>query len=95
MKRCMMMLVVLVLAAVPVAHADEASKQAKVQDLFATMHMDRMMDQMMDAITASVRQNMSTIPGMDQMTPEQKKLVDDFMVRVLTVAKDSVGWSAL
>jgi hypothetical protein len=91
----MMLMVVICAVAVPVARADDASKTAKVQELFTTMHMDHMMDQMMDAITTSLRQSLGTIPGADQMTVEQKKLTDDFLTKTLKVANDSVGWSAL
>lgn len=95
MKRWMVVIVVMCALAVPVARADDPSKTAKVQELFTTMHMDHMMDQMMESITTSLRQSLQTIPGADQMTAEQKKLVDDFLVRTLKVANDSVGWSAL
>jgi hypothetical protein len=95
MKRWMMLMVVMCAVAVPVARADDASKAAKVQELFTTMHMDHMMDQMMDAITTSLRESLKTIPGADQMTAEQKKLMDDFLTKTLKVANDSVGWSAL
>ena len=53
--------------------ADEASKRAKVQDLFVTMHMERTMNQLMNMVMKQTRQMTNGMPGMDQMTAEQKK----------------------
>jgi len=94
MKRWMVVLVML-LAVAPMARADEASKRAKVQDLFVTMHMDRTMGQLMDMVMKQTRQVVNGMPGADQMTAEQKKVLDDFQKRVEVMVTDSLGWKAL
>ena len=94
MKRWIVVLVML-LAVARVARADEASKRAKVQDLFVTMHMDRTMEQMMDLIMKQVHQMTGAMPGANQMTSEQKKLMDDFQKRAEVMVNDSMGWKAL
>jgi hypothetical protein len=77
------------------AQADEAAKEAKVRDLFVAMHMEKMMAQMMDAVMGMVTQMVDSTPGTDQLTPEQKKLVDDFQAKAVKLATDSMGWQAL
>jgi hypothetical protein len=94
MKRWIVVLVML-LAVAPAMRADEVSKRAKVQDLFVTMHMDRTMAQMMDLVMKQVHQMTGAMPGADQMTAEQKKLIDDFQKRVEVMVTDSMGWKAL
>jgi hypothetical protein len=90
----------LVLAAmVPVARADEASKQAKVHELFQTMHMERTMQQMMDQMTTFMQQQfqqaIQELPGADTLTPAQKKLTDDYMGRTMKLATDEMGWKTM
>lgn len=77
------------------ARADEASKRAKAEQLFALLHMDRMMDQLMAGVKSQIQQIVQTMPGSDQATPEQKKQITDFQQRVLTVVNDKLGWKAL
>jgi hypothetical protein len=94
MKRWIVVLVML-LAIAPGARADEASKRAKVQDLFVTMHMDRTMAQLMDMVMKQVQQVTGSMPGADKITPEQKKILDDFQKRVDDMVSGSLGWKAL
>jgi hypothetical protein len=94
MKRWILVLV-MVMAVAPGARADEASKRAKVADLFVTMRMDRTMSQMMDLVMAQTRQMMQRMQGTEQMTPEQKKLVENFQKRVEVMVSESLGWKAL
>lgn len=95
MKRWIAVLVVMMVVAPCGARADDASKQAKVRDLFATMHMDHMLDQMMHSIQEEVQTMAQQTAGAQQMTPEQKKLTQDFMDKSMKVVNDSVGWTAL
>jgi uncharacterized protein len=93
--KCWIAVLVLALALVPCARADEASKRAKAEELIAMMHMDRMMDQMTQAMTAQVQQMLQQTPGVDSMTPEQKKIMADFEEKSIKMVMDSVGWKAL
>jgi hypothetical protein len=95
MKRWIVVLVVMLVVAPCGARADEASKQAKVRDLFATMHMEHMLDQMMHSIQGEVEAVAQSTPAAEQTTPQQKKVTQDFMDKSMKVVTDSVGWTAL
>ena len=95
MKRWIAVLVVMLVMAPCGARADEASKQAKARDLFATMHMDHMLDQMMHSIQGEVEAMAQSMPGAQQMTAHQKQLTQEFMDKSMKVVNDSVGWTAL
>ena len=87
---------VLTLAVAPcAARADEASKRAKVEELVSLMHMDRMMNQMLDAVKGQTEQMMQQLPGADSMTPGQKKIVADYQAKAMQIVIDSMGWKAL
>ncbi len=93
MKQCMLVLVLLM--AVPVARADEASKTAKVKELFQTMHLAKLMDQLTNSVMGQVSQMTKTMPGADKITPEQQKVIDAYMVKIGAATKESVGWNAI
>ena len=95
MKRWIAVMVVVMAVAPCAARADEASKQAKVKELFVTMRMENMLDQVMAAIRYQVVQMTQADPGADQRTPEQKKLTQQFEDKAMKVVGDSVGWTAL
>lgn len=95
MKRWIAVLVVVLAVAPCSARADEASKQAKVKELFATMHMDHMLDQMMSSIQKEVQTMTEHTQSAQSMTPEQKKLTQDFMDKAMKIVTDSVGWTVL
>ena len=95
MKRWIVVLVVMLVVAPCGARADEASKQTKVRDLFVTMHMDHMLDQMMHSIQGEVQAMAQRAPGAEQMTAPQKKLAQDFMDKSMKVVNGSVGWTVL
>lgn len=73
----------------------DAAKQAKVRELFDAMHMAHMMDQMMTMMNGVVEQMVRTLPGADQMTPQQKVLVKDFTDKAMELSRDAVSWKSL
>jgi hypothetical protein len=95
MRRFVSVVLVVLALGCSAARADEASKHAKAEQLFTLMHLDRMMDQMMDNVIKQVDQMMQSMPGGDQATPEQKKIMADFQKRVLDLVNQKVGWKAL
>jgi hypothetical protein len=77
------------------ARADDATKRAKAEQLFTVLRMDQMMDQLMDGVMKQVEQITQSMPGTDQVTPEQKKQIADFQQRILALVNQKLGWKAL
>jgi uncharacterized protein len=59
------------------AHADEASKRAKVHEMLGLLHMDRLMAQIMDSAMSQVATVTSRMIGKD-LTDDQKSSLEDF-----------------
>lgn len=95
MKRCLAVLVMMVVVAPCAARADEASKEAKVKELFAAMHMNHVLDPMLKSIQQEMEQMVESPAGMQQMTPAQKKLTQDYLAQSMAVVNHDLGWTAL
>ena len=79
----------------PQARADDASKRAKVEELFTVMRLDRTMDQLVAAVRQQTSSMMRSMPGFEGMTPKQQKLVEEYQGKVSALVSDAVGWKAL
>jgi hypothetical protein len=93
MKR-IALLFTLVLCLPLTAHADEASRRAKAQEMLALLHMDRLLDQMMN----SMLDQMSTVTkqlGGRNVKPEDQTKVDEFQKKVFQLIQSQMGWKAL
>jgi hypothetical protein len=90
------LLLLLTLCIVPASlHADDATKQAKVRELFALLHVERISDQ----IKTNVLNQTAGIPkqlfaGAD-MTPENKAKFDAFQQKVVQTVDARLGWKVL
>jgi hypothetical protein len=94
-KSWIAILAVIVMLVSPLAHADEASKEAKVHELFIAMRMEHTMDQMMGMMQQQIQQMAMNAPVSDTMTPAQKKLTDEYMATTMKMATESMGWKAI
>ena len=99
MKRFFLAVMAVLLLAPGLRAQDDAAKRAKVEELFTVMRMDQTMSRMMTAIRQQTEKMMQSImqpsPGTSQMTPEQKRITQEFQNKVLTAATEAVGWKAL
>ena len=95
MKRWIAVLVLVMAVGSGVARADEASKQAKVRELFVAMRMQHNLDQMLNSIQRQVVEVAQISPDVDKLTPEQKRLTKEFVNSAMKIVTDSVGWGAL
>ena len=76
------------------ARADEASKHAKLEQLFDAMHMDRTLKQTMDAIEKSVAPMTEKMFGQD--VPESmKKEVADLQKQMFDLIEEQMSWKAM
>jgi len=75
-------------------HADEASKHAKLDELFSMMHMDAMMQQMMDAMQQQMTTSMQQMAGKD-MTPEAQAQAADMQKQVFALIESNLSWKSM
>jgi hypothetical protein len=75
-------------------HADEASKQAKVRELFTLLHVERISDQ----VKSNVMNQTAGIPKQlfgGEMSPENKIKFEAFQKKVLAAVDTQVSWKVL
>jgi hypothetical protein len=93
MKR-LLLLFVPVLCLPVTARADEASRRVKAEEMVTLLHMDTLMQQMMD----TVQKQVSTVAEQlcdKKRTPRQQALVDDFRSKAFTLVESRMGWKAI
>ena len=77
------------------AHADEASKAAKVQEFFKVAKLNEMstqiMKQAMNQVNAGMMQQMIGV----KLTDDQKQSLDQFNAKVANVLSNALGWEKL
>jgi uncharacterized protein len=95
MKRWILMLALVMVMAPVGARADEASKQAKVKELFTLMHVDHSLDRMRSAMQQQVQLTAKNVSGAEQMTPEKKKIQQEFIDNSMKVVDENFGWPEL
>jgi hypothetical protein len=95
MKRWIAIFFVVMGLATVGARADEVSKQAKVKELFAVMHMDHSLDRMRSAMEQQVQATAKNASGTEQMTPEKKKIQQEFVDNSMKVVDENFGWTVL
>lgn len=95
MKRWMALLAFVLVIAPCGARADDAAKQAKVKELFATMHLEHNLDRMMSAMKSQVEATAQNAPGSDHLTPEKKKIQQEFIDNSMKVVNDAFGWQVM
>jgi len=76
------------------AHADEASKRAKVQEMLTMLHVDRMMAQLMDNAMRQVTAFTNQTLGKD-LTDDKKAELEAFQKQLYGVVDSQVGWKAM
>ena len=95
MRFCSVLLSCTLFFAVFAAHADDASKAIKVEELFKVAHIDQLSTQVMqqtfDQINSGMMQQMMGV----KLTPEQQKRADEFSAKVQKLIADGLGWKNL
>lgn len=77
-----------------VAHADDASKRTKVQELFVLLHVDQVSSQIMANFNRQM-QGLSTHQFGATPTPEQQKQFGDLQTRVDGLVQQTIGWKVV
>jgi hypothetical protein len=90
-----LILLLSILACTFVAHADDASKLAKIQEFFKVSKMDQMMAQVMQQAMDQVDSGMTQqIMGV-KLSSDQQQRVDQLNDKVRKVVSGALGWENL
>jgi hypothetical protein len=76
------------------AHADDASKRAKVQEMLDLMHVDKTMAQVMDMVKQQTTSMTAHMMGAN-ISPEQKASISDLQQRIFDFVESQVGWKVM
>jgi hypothetical protein len=82
-------------AVAPLAHADDASRRAKAEEMLKLTKTDSLMATQLDALRDRVNELATQQGGTVAKTPAQRKLTDDYLKQVQGVTNDEVGWDKL
>lgn len=83
------------LAVAPLAHADDASKRAKVEELIQLTKMSQLMDQMTDQLTTRMRTMAAQQTANRTFTPAQQKTITDYVNQIQSITQGAVAWEKL
>src|SRR5580692_3512175 len=93
MKRVALLLT-LVLCLPLTAHADEASRRAKAQEMLTLLHMDRLLDQTMNNMLTQMSAVTKQLGG-NNVKPEDQAKIVEFQKKVFLLIQSQMGWKAL
>lgn len=93
MKRIIVALLFL-LPLATVAHADEATKRVKVQELFTLLHVDQISSQILSNLNRQM-QGLSAHQFGATPTAEQQKQFTDFQTHVTGLVQQTIGWKVV
>ena len=95
MKRWLAIFFVVMVVGPVGARADEASKAAKVKELFALTHVDHSLDRMRSAMEQQVQATAKNASGAEAMTPEKQKIQQEYIDNSMKVVDQQFGWPVL
>ncbi len=95
MTRKLLSLAALLCFVLPLAHADEASKRAKIDEMFTVLKMDRTMKQLMNQGFNQSQQMVKSLTGNQPLSAADQKLVDDYLTKSTTLITESLSWDKL
>lgn len=89
--KCLAVSLALLAACAPFALADDAAKNAKIEELLALTHSDRMMSQTFDQVRAA------TLAQVDKLNvaPDQRRTVQQAEEQMLGILQDAMRWDKI
>src|ERR1700678_4422430 len=85
-------LLLIVLSVASAAHADDASKRAKIKEYFQLTGMQARMDQARAAATAQSNRMMKQMVGDMNPSPSQDRIITTYYTRVNRLIIDTYEW---
>jgi len=77
------------------ARADEASKRAKIEEMLTVLKMEDNFNLLMKQVEQQGRQMGMSMTGPSQLTDADKKILDNFMTRLMAAMQETMGWQKL
>jgi uncharacterized protein len=77
------------------AHADDASKMAKVHEFFRLAKLDQLSTQAMDQVMTQMNSGMMQQMAGAKLTGDDQKKLDEFSGKVKQLVNNAMGWQAL
>lgn len=93
MRRLSCLVLIALFAAPLAAHADDASKRAKVDEMFSILHLDRVMQQMTSGAQQQARANMNAQLSSSDAATRAK--AEEFLNKVFTLINQQLSWQSL
>ena len=78
-----------------VSFADDASKRAKIDEMFTLMNMEQTLSRLADQQTAQMKQIMPQLLAGQTIGPDDQKQIDAFMDQLTGMVRDAIQWSKL
>ncbi len=77
------------------AHADDASRRAKVEEMIHITKMDQMMSQLMNQMSERMKALTTKQTANLNMSADQRKVFDDYQAHIHQIMADSISWDKL
>ena len=94
-RKLAVVIAALLFFAAPLAHADEASKRAKLDELFTVMKMNALMDQMMSSGMKQGEAVGKQMFGDKPMSAADQKIFDAYESKIATLMTNTLAWEKL
>lgn len=78
-----------------VSFADDASKRAKIDEMFTLMNMEQTLSRLADQQTGQLKQIMPQLLAGQTIGPDDQKQIDAFMDQLTTMVRDAIQWNKL
>ena len=78
-----------------VSFADDASKRAKIDEMFTLMNMEQTLSRLADQQTAQMKQIMPQLLAGQTIGPDDQKQIDAFMDQLTGMVRDAIQWNKL
>lgn len=87
MTRKLLTLLTALLLTLPLAHADDASKRAKIEEMFTLTKVNQVFDGMLTQMSAAAKAAADQQAASQNLTPEQQKLTEQFQARTQAIVQ--------
>ncbi len=98
LHRCTMPLILactFAIAAIKPVQASEATKRAKVQQMFQLLQIEKTIDQVSAQQVGQAKSLIANLVGQQATSSEQQKDINAFLDRILAIAHEAVNWQKL